>query len=536
MSPDVIVIGGGAAGSVVAGLLSEDPARQVVLLEAGPSDYNPLLKVPLATGYLAKSSMAAWREDIEPDPGLDGRTITWPHGRVLGGSTAINGMVWMRGQPGDYDGWNARGLSGWSWKDALDAYQRIEKRPAATPGQKQGPQPVATNERRNILDETFIRAVNEAGYPLADDINQPPFEGGARLTNTVWKGERWSAARSYLPRNRKNLKIVTGAEVAGIEINQGRATGVTFRRRGRMQTLSASEIVLCAGTVNSSKILMHSGLGPAAHLKARGIPPLVDLPGVGQNLQDHLPTWVAHEAREPVSIYPLTRLDKAGMAVARAMLFGGGDAVTSPFGVGFALRSGTEAPAPDLEGVFVPVINTAIRRPSLVPDGLKGHGYRCAVFVMRPNSRGRIELRGNDPFAAPVIHAGYFSDRSDLELLRKGVELVRKIFSQPAFDRYRGSEVEPGPDITSDAAIEAWIRRNSSTAFHPVGTCKMGNDSDPMAVVDDRLRVRGVAGLRVADASIMPTISSGNTMAPTMMIGQRCVDFMLGNLPSSGTS
>jgi choline dehydrogenase len=529
MKADVIVIGGGAAGSVVAGLLSEDPARHVVLLEAGANDLNPLLRVPLATGFLAMSSMAAWRDELEPDPGLGGRRIVWAHGRVLGGSTAINGMVWMRGRPSDYQRWTDQGLSGWDWPDALGAFERIERRPDDDGPKSHGPQPIAMNDRANPLETAFLAAVGQSGRPVTGNLNQAPFEGGGRFQNTVFKGERWSAARSYLPRRRTNLTIVTDAEVARLNIVKGRAESVSYRRQGRMHTLHGAEVVLAAGAINSAKVLMHSGVGPAAHLRARDVAPIVDLPGVGRNLQDHAVVSVSHEALLPASLHRLTRIDNAAAAVARAWLLRQGPATASPFATGFALRSEPDLSEPDLQGLFVPVLNTAIRRPSLRPDGLAGHGYRCAVFAMRPHSRGCVELRSNDPFDAPVIHAGYFWDRRDLERTRKGIGLVREILAQPALEAYRGREVAPGAETVGEAAVDTWIAATAQTASHAVGTCRMGVDNDPLAVVDDRLRVRGVDGLRIADASVMPTITSSNTMAPTMMIGQRCVDFMRAN-------
>ena len=529
MTDDVVIVGAGSAGCVLAARLSEDPRRRVTLIEAGGRGRNPLLRVPLMTGVLLRSRYANWFYHTEPEPGLDGRRSFWPRGRVLGGSSAINGMVWARGRPSDYDSWAQSGLPGWSWPDALAAFCRIERFQGGASAEHggDGPLPVTDGNVRHPLLDRFVAAGIEAGHTPSADFNAAPYEGVGRYHFTIAAGQRWSAARAFLDpaRHRPNLRIVTGAQASRIRIEHGRAVGVETSAG----PIDGGEIVLCGGTVNSPQLLMLSGIGPADELQAHAITPVADLPGVGRNLQDHLLVRVEHACTQPITLQSLTRGDRAAMALLQALLFRTGPAASFPLAAGFFLRSDPALEEPDLQGHFLPGLTTGtLRVPGFAGPARVGeaHGFMANVTQMRPHSRGRITLRRADPAAAPVIEPGYLTDPRDREVLRAGARLLRTIFAQPAFDAVRGAETSPGIGVQSDCELDAWIARTADTMFHPVGTCRMGADTDIGAVVDARLRVRGVAGLRVADASIMPRITSGNTNAPAMLIGHRCADFM----------
>lgn len=525
---DILVIGGGAAGSVVAGRLAMHSKRKVLLVEAGGRDRHPFYRIPLMTGTLAGSARGTWRRTLEPEPETGDRTMIWPQGRVLGGSASINGMVWMRGRPSDYDGWAETTSPDWSGRDVSQVFDRIERRASAS---AEIAVPIAAHDGTNPLYAAFVAAAAEAGLPVTDDLNQAPFEGAGRFAVNVANGQRWSSARTYLDpaRARSNLHILTGARPRHVRIDGRRATGATIVLRDREVEVRARETIVCAGAVNSPALLMASGIGGAATLLAANVVPIVDLPGVGENLQDHLCARVSVSCLRPVSLHGATHIDRAAWAFLRAYLWRRGVAASPPFGAGFILRSSPELSEPDLEGVFVPALSTAkLRAPALL-GAVAEHAYTCAVFPLRPKSRGRITLRPGDAFGDPVIRAGYLTDPDDLALTRRGLRLVRDIFAQPAFAPFRGEELLPGCAVQSDAGLDAVIARTANTAFHPAGTCRMGRAEDPMAVVDPQLRVHGIDGLRVADASIMPTITSGNTSAPAMMIGYRCADMLLAD-------
>jgi len=511
---EVLVIGAGAAGAIVAAKLAEDTDRRVILLEAGGPGRHPGYRVPIMTGFLARSRFGVWADETAPEPRLAGRRIPWPHGRVLGGSAAINGMVWMRGRPSDFERWAASGLAGWSWPAVEAAYGELGI-------------PVTRHAGENPLYRCFVEAGLQAGFPEAADFNRGPQEGVGRLSVNIADGERQSSARIFLEpaRARRNLRVVTHATVTRLRFTGRRIAGATARLGGRPVEFSADRVVLCGGTVNSAQLLLLSGIGPPEELAAHGIPVVQALPGVGRNLQDHVCVRVAYESREPVSLHSLARVDRAALGFLEAWLRGTGPAATTPFGAGFLLRSEAAEPEPDLEGVFLPVLATArLWFPGLRPAE-SGHGFVGTVYPVRPESRGQIRLRSADPTERPIIVANYLSSAEDRRRLRRGVRLMRELFSQPAFDRYRGRSLFPecGDD---DTALDAAIADIATSAYHPVGSCKMGPASDPLAVVDGRLRVHGIEGLRVADASIMPTLTSGNTNAPSMMIGLRCADFI----------
>lgn len=532
---DVVVIGAGSAGCVVAARLSEDPTRRVTLLEAGGRDRNPLFRVPLMTGVLLRSRYANWFYHTEPEPGLGGRRSFWPRGRVLGGSSSINGMVWRRGRPSDYDSWAQAGLAGWSWEDALAGFRQIERFQddvAHTDSGEwhgvDGPLPVTWGGATHPLLDRFIEAGTQAGHAFSCNLNAPPYEGMGRTQFTIAGGQRWSASRAYLDpaRIRPNLRIVTGARALRLLMEGRKAIGVATTQGD----FHAGEIVLSGGAINSPQLLMLSGIGSAAQLHALGIPEIADLPGVGQNLQDHLLVRVEHACTQPITLQSLTRIDRAAAALVQALVARTGPASTFPLAAGFMLRSNPGLEEPDLQGHFLPGLTTAtLRVPGLAGPARAGdgHGFMANVTQMRPHSSGAITLASNDPMQAPVIRPRYLSDPRDRDVIRQGARMLRTIFAQKAFDDVRGPELAPGAAVTSDSDMDAWITRTADTMFHPVGTCRMGRPDDLAAVVDERLRVRGVDCLRVADASIMPRITSGNTNAPSILIGHRCADFMM---------
>ena len=530
LQADVIVVGSGSAGAVVAGRLAAETDAQVLLIEAGGRDRNPLFRVPLMTGVLLRGRYANWFYHTEPEPGLAGRRLFWPRGRVLGGSSAINGMVWTRGLPSDYDAWAQRGLQGWGWDEVLARYRRIEAHPGGTTDLHggDGPQRLSAQDGLNPLSQAFLDAGRQAGHRLTDDFNGENPEGVGRYDFTIAAGRRLSAAGAWLApnRGRPNLRILTGAHALRVLLEGGRAAGLELAKGHERITARAKEVVLSAGTVNTPQILMLSGIGPADHLAEHAIPVLHDLPGVGQGVQDHLLVRVEHDCTEPVTLHNLLRADRAALALGRAMLFGTGPAARFPLEAGAFLRSDPALDMPDLQAHFLPGRSTAaVRLPFRKGTGPEGHGFFANIYQMRPESRGAIRLRSADPFAPPAITAGYLSAPRDIVVLRAGVRRLREIFAQSAFDRWRGAEVRPGVDVQSDADLDAWICGHAESVFHPVGSCRMG--SDALAVTDAALRVHGIDGLRIADASVMPALTSCNTHAPTTMIGMHAADLLI---------
>jgi len=532
---DYVIVGAGSAGCVLAGRLSARADVTVLLLEAGGRDWNPLFRVPIMTGTLLRQRYANWFYFTEPEAGLGGRRIFWPRGRVLGGSSSINGMVYTRGLPADYDSWAQSGLSEWSFDRVLPYFKRSE---ASDRGEGEfhgagGPLRVSRARGANPLYEAFVAAGMAAGFPRSDDFNGAAPEGFGRYDFTIAGGERWSAARAFLDpaRGRPNLAIVTHAHALRVLIENGRAVGVEAAVRGSATTFRARrEVIVAAGTVNAPALLMHSGIGDADLLRKLGIPVALDRKEVGRNLQDHLLVRVEHACTEPVTLHSFLRPDRAVLSLAQALLFKRGQATSFPIEAGAFLRSDPALDAPDLQSHFLPGLSSmTLRLPFLRKPALahRGHGFFANLYQLRPESRGAIAIASADPRDPPAIRPGYLTAPRDLIVLREGVKILRRVFAQAPFDRFRGPELAPGPDVQGDAAIEAWIRRTADTVFHPVGTCRMGTGDD--AVVDARLRVIGIAGLRVADASIMPTLPSANTHAPTVMIAEKAADMILAD-------
>ena len=533
MEFDFIIVGAGSAGCVLANRLSMGGDR-VLLLEAGGRDWNPLFRVPLMTGVLLRNRYANWFYTTEPEPNLAGRRLFWPRGKVLGGSSAINGMVYTRGTRLDYDSWAQAGLPEWSFDKVLPGFRRTEAyQSGADPLHGgDGPLPISRPNTPNPLFDAFIAAGQQASIPFNPDFNGERQEGVGRYDFTTHRGERWSAARAFVDpvRERPNLTIQTRAHGLRVIVENGRAVGIeALVGRDRTVFRARRDVILSSGTVNSPVMLMQSGIGDADVLRRHDIPVVADLKGVGRNLQDHLLARVEHVCLQPVTLYDTLRGDKAALALLQALFLKSGPASSFPLEAGAFLKSDPALDEPDLQSHFLPGLSTAaLRLPFLKrpPTRHDGHGFFANIYQLRPQSTGEITIRSNDPLAAPVIKPNYLSDPADLRVLREGVKALRRIFAQAAFDPYRGVELAPGPSVQTDAEIDAWLPTVADTVFHPVGTCKMGNDA--MAVVDQHLKVHGVEGLRVVDASIMPRMPSSNTHAPTMMIAQRAADFILG--------
>jgi len=531
---DFIIVGAGSAGCVLANRLSADPANKVLLLEAGGRDRNPLFRLPMLMGKLFHSGIYNWHYHTEPEPHLNGRSLYWPRGKVLGGTSTINGMIYVRGNRHDYDRWSQLGLPGWSYDEVLPAFRRSEAhiQRSGEFHNSDGELTVCRARGHNPLMDVFCEAGEQAGYPLNDDFNGATQEGFGRYDFTIKKGKRWSTSWAFLRSvlGRKNLTVITGAETTRVIIENGRAKGVEYVKDGNLANAYASrEVVLSSGVVNSPKALLLSGIGPADELKALGIDPVHDLPGVGKNLQDHVDCVMSWECKEPITLFSDLRADKLIPSVVRGMLFGEGITTTFPYEAGAFIRSNEGLVAPDIQLHFMPALektaNLHFPNPFKKEAVEANHGFTLRVGPVNPSSRGEITLRSKNPADKPRIQANYLQADFDIRTMIDGIRLTRDIINQKAFDRYRGKELAPGPTAMSDDDLTQWLRATAMTTFHPVGTAKMG--TDPMAVVDSKLKVRGIAGLRVADASIMPVISSGNTNAPAIMIGEKCAEFIL---------
>ncbi len=525
---DFIVVGAGSAGCVLANRLSEDGRNTVLLIEAGGSDRNPIFSVPLMAGLAYYWKRTNWNYQTTPQTHMDGRVLRWPRGKLLGGCSSINGMMYMRGSAADYDNWRQTGLTGWGYQDVLPYFRRSEDNPerpeSAFHGQG-GPLFVAKAKADNPLYEGFLAAGKANGHPANDDFNGARQEGLGRYDFNIRNGRRVSSATAFLrpALGRPNLTVWTKTMVQRIILQDRKATGLSVTRNGEPTTVHARrEIVLSAGAINSPQLMQISGIGDPERLRNVGVAPTVALPGVGRNLQDHLGVYLAYAANAPITLYSLFRPDRAVLSVLRAWLFGSGPATSVPLEAGGFLKTRPDLDAPDIHITLIPGLNLETTR-----SGQKRHGYTINFYQLRPESRGELHIVSPDPNRAPLMDPAYLSSEADRRCLRDGLRLARRLGDHPALARYRAEEITPvAADMASDAATDAWVRRCAGTVFHPTGTCRMGIDE--MAVVDEQLRVRGVQGLRVADASVMPSIVSGNTSVPTMMIAEKAADMMLG--------
>ena len=530
---DYVIVGGGSAGCVLANRLSASGKYKVCLLEAGPKDTNPFLHMPIGIIPVIRSKILNWNFLTTPQKNCASRPMLWPRGRTLGGSSSINAMCYIRGNAWDYDHWAELGNDGWSFKDVLPYFRRMENfepgvdaRNAAYHGTG-GPLNVAAARYLNPLMKAFVEAAQQAGLKRNDDFNGPEQEGVGFYHVMQKDGARCSNAEAFLKpaANRANLTVITDAHATRVLFEGDAAVGVRYRRAGvEVDARAAREVILSAGAIGSPQLLLLSGVGPRAEVEKHAIPLLHDLPGVGENLQDHLDIHVTHrdQSHNAISLHP--RAFFRSVANLIRYWYGRSGEFTSNFAqAGGFLKSDPAQPIPDIQWHFVPFIYSN-HGQQLMPL-VKNFAYTLMTCFLRPESRGRVHLASSDPLAPPAIDANYLATERDLDVLVKGFKRGREVMRQPAFAAYSGGEIAPDPAVQSDEQIREYIRANCETIYHPVGTCKMGRD--PMAVVDPRLRVHGLRGLRVVDASVMPTLIGGNTNAPTTMIAEKASDLIL---------
>jgi choline dehydrogenase len=535
---DYLIVGGGSAGSALANRLSADATTRVLVLEAGRTDslWDPFIHMPAALTFPIGSRFYDWKYESEPEPHLNNRRIYHARGKVLGGSSSINGMIFQRGNPLDYERWAADpGMADWDYAHCLPYFKRMETCLAApgTPSEQfrgtSGPLVLERGPATSPLFTAFFDACRQAGYHITDDVNGYRQEGFAPFDRNIHRGRRLSAARAYLHpvMDRPNLKVVTRAFVTKIKFDGNRATGASFVHEGRHREVSAGEVILCGGAINSPHLLQLSGVGNAGQLRALGIDVVADLPGVGENLQDHLEVYVQYGCKRPVSVQPYLKWRHRPMVGARWLFARSGPGATNHFeGGGFA-RSNEDVSYPNLMFHFLPI---AVRYDGSAPAG--NHGYQVHIGPMYSDSRGTVKLRTADPRVKPELRFNYLSTTTDRREWTEAIRIARDILNQPAFDEFNDGELSPGPSVKSEQEVLDWVRRDAETALHPSCTCKMGPESDPMAVTDPAsLRVHGVEGLRVVDASVMPYITNGNIYAPVMMTAEKAADLILGNQP-----
>jgi len=531
---DFVIIGSGSAGSALAYRLAEDGRHSVLVLEYGGTDIGPFIQMPAALSYPMNMSHYDWGFWTEPEPGLGGRRLPCPRGKVIGGSSSINGMVYVRGHAHDYDHWAEAGADGWAYADVLPYFKRMENWHDGGHGGdpdwrgKNGPLHVTRGPRRNPLYHAFVEAGAQAGYQRTDDYNGEKQEGFGPMEQTVWQGRRWSTANAYLRPALKGANIdLIRCLARRIVIEDGRAVGVEVRRAGRIETVRARrEVIVAASSINSPKLLMLSGIGPAAQLAEHGIDVIADRPGVGQNLQDHLELYIQQACTQPITLYRHWNLFGKAMAGAQWMVFKTGLGASNQFESAAFVRSRAGIAYPDIQFHFLPF---AVRYDGRA--AAEGHGYQAHVGPMRSASRGEVTLQSADPDEKPRISFRYMSDEQDWIDFRRCIRATREIFAQPAFDAYRGKEIQPGAAVQTDDELDAFIREHAESAYHPCGTCRMGRARDPMAVVDPQCRVIGVEALRVVDSSIFPRITNGNLNAPSIMAGEKAADHLLGRPP-----
>jgi choline dehydrogenase len=528
---DFVIVGGGSAGCAMANRLSADPSNRVLVLEAGRRDWkvDVVIHMPAALSMGIGNRFYDWMYESEPEPEMDGRRVYHARGKVLGGSSSINGMIFQRGNPMDYDRWAATpGCEAWDWAHCLPYFKRMETCIAGADDWRggDGPLKLERGPATSPLFQAFFEAVQQAGHPMTSDVNGYRQEGFNAFDRNVYRGRRLSAARAYLHPvlHRKNLDLWTKAHATRLVMDGTRVTGVEVSHRGRNRTVEAAEVVSCSGAINTPQLLQLSGIGPAGVLRDAGVTPVVDLPGVGENLQDHLEVYVQYACNEPVSLAPqLAQWRKPWIGL--QWLFRKGPGASNHFEAGGFLRSNDDVPWPNLMFHFLPI---AIRYDGSVST--EGHGYQFHIGPMFSNSRGWVRIQSDDPFQKPRMLFNYLSTPEDRQEWAEAIEVARNIMGQPAFERYNGGEISPGPDVAGDEAVLEWVRADAETALHPSCTARMGTDA--MGVVDPTtMRVHGTQGLRVVDASVMPTLTNGNIYAPVMMIAEKAADLVLGNTP-----
>jgi choline dehydrogenase len=531
MRYDYVIIGGGSAGSCLANRLTEDPSTRVLVLEAGRPDYpwDVYIHMPAALSFPIGNRFYDWKYESEPEPYMDGRRVYHARGKVLGGSSSINGMIFQRGNPMDYERWAADpGMQDWDYAHCLPYFKKMETVVAGANAWRggDGPLKMERGPAVNPLFKAFFAAVQEAGYPLTDDVNGYRQEGFAAFDRNIYRGHRMSAARAYLHpvMDRPNLEVWTRAMVRKIRFDGNRAVGVDVAHRRRTRHIDAGEVLLCGGAINSPQLLQLSGVGNARELEALGVRPVHDVPAVGENMQDHLEVYIQYSSKQPVSVAPALKMRNRPWVGLAWLLGRRGPGATNHFEGGGFIRSNDEVAYPNLMYHFLPV---AIRYDGTAPQG---HGYQVHVGPMYSDARGSVKIVSTDPYKHPALRFNYLSTDTDRREWIEAVRISRKILTEPAFDEFNGGEISPGPSVQTDEEILEWVARDAETALHPSCTCRLGTGED--SVIDPAtMMVHGLEGIRVVDASAMRYVTNGNIYAPTMMLAEKSADLIRGNTP-----